>query len=177
MQLDEALERAVSELEDAQAMLRAAQGRVRELETIRDGLQFAVARYDKQPHRDREQMGPADETDQITVDGGAGPVSAPPGDPEVADTVPSDPRGADTVPSAPDILGQAPHAEPPSQSALTLAALKALGGEAATHQVRGRLVAAGYTYDQEQVRNALTYLTRRNRVRRVAPGMWALPTP
>lgn len=45
MDVDELIKRASADLEEAEAQLRAAEGRVAELRTIRDGLRFAVQRY------------------------------------------------------------------------------------------------------------------------------------
>ena len=45
MNVDEMMRRASKDLEEAEAQLAAAEGRVAELKTIRDGLRFAVQRY------------------------------------------------------------------------------------------------------------------------------------
>jgi hypothetical protein len=49
MEVDELIRRATADLEEAEAQLRAAEGRVMELRTIRDGLRFAVQRYGNMP--------------------------------------------------------------------------------------------------------------------------------
>jgi hypothetical protein len=80
-------------------------------------------------------------------------------------------------PAVPDVSGPASYTKPPSQSELALTALRALGGQAATHEIREKIVASGYTYTHEQIRSALTYLMRTQRIRRPSPGMWTLPGP
>jgi hypothetical protein len=63
----------------------------------------------------------------------------------------------------------------PSQTDLAFAALHTLARPSLTQEVRERIMAAGYGLSQDQVRNALTWLLRSERVARVAPGTWAIP--
>jgi hypothetical protein len=153
MDLEEALQRASVELEEAEAQLRATEARVKELQTIRDGLRFALARYGKRLVHDSDQIvGREQEM-----------VAGKPGQ----DAEMESPR-VQGVPLASQVEGS-------SQADRTFGALRELGGKAATHEVRGKLVAAGYSYSQEQVRSALTYLMRMDRIKRIAPGMWEIP--
>ena len=62
-----------------------------------------------------------------------------------------------------------------SQTDLCEKELRELGRPATTREMHERLIAAGYTFDFEQVRSALGYLKRKNRVERVGPATWQSP--
>jgi hypothetical protein len=152
MDMRAGLARVTAELTIAEADLRSVQERVDRLRTIREGLLLAVETYEK-PLAD---TGGA--LDQLSVD--------------------VDPAQSAEKPTRQDLPGiPAPSTRrrAPSQTDLSLAALRVLGGPASTREIRDRIIAAGYKHKPEQIRSALTWLLTKERVERVAPGTWALP--
>jgi hypothetical protein len=118
------------DLEAAEAQLGAAQDRVQELRTIREGLRLAAQRYGQV------------QTPVQPVDSGA--------------------------PDADDALTSI------SQTDLCYDVLVVkIGRRAATQEIREKAnETPGRDLSHEQVRNALGYLLRKKRIKRIAPGLW-----
>lgn len=152
MDIKAALARAVAELEEAEAQAAAIQERVRELQAIRDGLQLAMDRYDPEV---------GDRTVSSEIDG----------------TTTASEAAAETRAPLPGIPRANSETGELSQSDLSFAVVTAVGRPVETTEVRNLLNDAGWTFTQEQVRSALTYLFRSERIIRVAQGTWALPKP
>lgn len=152
LDIDAALTRVAAELEEVSAQYEAVAAHLRELETMRDGLQLARERYGVSSH----DRGTASEQEQVRVilEGAA---------------TEEDAATAAALPVA-SVGGK-----PPSFTAISFAALEALGGRAATNEVRDRAQAGGHKINHEQTRNALIYLLRSERIRRVSPGVWEIP--
>jgi hypothetical protein len=62
-----------------------------------------------------------------------------------------------------------------SQTDLCEKELRELGRPATTREIHERLSAAGYKFNFEQVRSALGYLKRKDRVERAGPATWQFP--
>jgi len=117
------------DLEAAEAQLRAAQDRVQELRTIREGLRLAAQRYG-----------------QVQIP--AQPVDS----------------------GAPDADGALTSI---SQTDRCYNVLAKIGRRATTQEIREKAnETPGHDLGHEQVRNALGYLLRKKRIKRIAPGLW-----
>lgn len=134
VEVEEIIRRADADLEEAEAQLRAAMGRVNELRTIRDGLRYALQRYG-------------------TLRGTA-----------VSESV----AEAQAIGPGDQAIG---HLEG-SQTDQVFETLAAFGRPAKTQEVFEKLQAAGAGYTFEQVRNALGYLVRKKKIKRVGRALW-----
>jgi hypothetical protein len=152
MDIKAVLARAAAELEEAEVQAAAIQARVQDLRAMRDGLQLAMDKYDPADG----SISATSQVGEIAVagDGEDGGVQLPLG-----------------IPTPDSVAGER------SQSDLAMDVVSALARPTETVEVRNLLKAAGWNYSQEQVRSALTYLLRTERIIRVAPGTWALPKP
>jgi hypothetical protein len=83
MDLDQMIKMAAAELEEAEAQFHAAQERVKQLETIRDGLSYAKERYGRQLVEPRPGPGVDGDGDG----GGDGRIGASRGSKSVGDLV------------------------------------------------------------------------------------------
>jgi hypothetical protein len=136
MDVDEMMRRASKDLEEAEAQLAAAEGRVAELKTIRDGLRFALQRYGQT--QAAEAVKPKAEEPTLRPARAGKPLDGTIGD-------------------------------------MVLAVLGDAGRPLATVEVREMINASGRRLNREQVRSALHYLVRKDRISRVGPGLWTLP--
>ncbi len=153
MDVRAALARATAELANAEADLRSAQERADRLRTIRAGLELAVETYE----RPSEDTGTGVDQMRVRAD-------------------PAQPAEKAVRYDLPGIPAPSPRRKQPSYTDLTRAALSDLAGPASTREISDRIVAAGYNkHKPEQIRNALTWLLTKERVKRVAPGTWVLP--
>jgi hypothetical protein len=164
--LEKMVAQATTDLEAAEAQLHAAQQRVEELRTIRDGLRLGMERYGS------AELGSADVHGTATygVTGASSTVTA--GSTRVTVTSARRRRPAKRRPAA-----RRPNPEV-SQTELCITALKDFAKPASTTEIRERLNEGGHQYDAEQIRSALAYLLRRERVVRLGsgvPGVWTLP--
>lgn len=152
--------RAVADLEKTEARLQEVQARVNELRAIRDGLKLALERYEKP----LEDQGAA--VEHLSVERAQADGTAPR-------------RSTSRTPAK---RKRRAKGKTVRQTDLALAALKELGEPASTHAVLNSVNATGatgptgqpFTYDQ--IRGALTWLLRQDKVERPAPATWALPT-
>jgi hypothetical protein len=149
MDIKAALARAKAELDDAEAQFKAAQERMRKLEAVRDGLELAVDMYEL------DEAGAEGQEDRDTTE------STESGSVQL--------RRLPGIPDPPAVDGK------PAQVDIAYAAVKERGEEIATTAVRVRAADAGYPLKYDQVRGALTWLEKQERIVRVAPGVWALP--
>jgi hypothetical protein len=142
--LQQLLDKVDVDLEDAHSLLRAAQGRVGELETEKAGLTLALKRYDS-------GLGAVDlRASAGTTVGDLGPAEARSGfHPELA----------------------AANAQE-SNADRTYKGLKALGRPASRLEVRDRVAAGDPEFDSEKTRNALNYLVKKGLVKRQPSGLW-----
>ncbi len=139
VELQDLIDRATADLTEAEAALAAAEGRVAELQTIRDGLKYALQRY-----------GQAEvaEAGKPKADRGEAPAAA-------------------VVSTEKPLTG--------SYGDMALAVLREAGRPLSTAEVREAINARGQNLNREQVRGAVHYLVRRDRISRVGPGLWILP--
>jgi hypothetical protein len=152
MDLDDMLSRADNELAAAEAELEAAQQRVAELRTIQQGVRLALQRYGR----------------------GSTVVHVP----AAEQTTPGDDATAKATSRTPQGIRQAgshPKSEV-NQSDLCIETLQEFARPASSAEVRERLRQRGHEYDPEQIRATFAYLLRKERVVRVSPGVWALPS-
>jgi hypothetical protein len=150
---EEMFTRATAELDVAETKLQAAQQRVEELRTIRDGMRLAMERY-----------GPA-KPSPPGQDEPEGTKGASTGTKVTAGTKRRTVRRRQTGRPAPEV----------SQTDLCIVTLTEFGRPTSTTEIRDRLLENGHSYNPEQIRSALAYLLRQNRVERVTNGVWALP--
>lgn len=143
--LQQLLDKVDVDLEDAHSLLRAAQGRVEELETEKAGLKLAFKRHNSSRGAVNLQA-----SARTTV---GGPRSEEPQ------------SGRHPEPAAVD--AQETHADQ------TYKGLKALGRPASRLEVRDTVAAAGDPeFSPEQARNALNYLKKKGLVKRQPSGLW-----
>jgi len=152
------MRRVEADLETAQASLRAAQGRVNELLTVREGLRLAVERY----------------SDELTASGPTSLTESPASEEqERTETLTLVPAvtGVGTPGAAPSInpstSNGAGSALPFRQADACMILLEQAGRPLTTREVFERMQKAGRPENHEQVRSALTYLKRVRRIRRV----------
>jgi hypothetical protein len=152
------IKRVEMDLETAQAGLRAAQGRVDELLTVREGLRLAAERYPdavaantSEPEPDEMATGDQ-EPDGTSVSALAGSA--------VSDSFATgslDGRGINGT-------GSMLHLR---QADACMVVLRTAGRPLTTREVFNRMQQAGRPEEHEQVRSSLTYLKRVKRIRRV----------
>lgn len=144
------LVRVSADLETARAELHVAEEKVARLEAMHDGLQLAMAEYEASSDAQDATSGEPDKLGETAEDV---QKVAGQGLPGLTDR---------------HVRNEVSHAD------LSLAALRAIGRPASTNEIRDRMVNAGYLRSREQVRGALSWLLKTGRVKRVAPGTWAL---
>ena len=150
MDLDDMLRRADAELAAAETELQAAQQRVTELRTIQQGVRLALQRYGR-----GSTVVPAAER-------------ATPGEDAAA-------MATSKTPQSIREAGSHRRSEV-NQSDLCIETLEEFARPASSADVRERLRQRGHEYDPEQIRATFAYLLRKERVVRVSPGVWALPS-
>lgn len=156
MDLSQIRRTAAANLESAEAELEALQQRVEELRIVVQGLDLAEKLYS-----DPGVVPP-------TSDGNKRP------DLQIRDrsSAQATSYAIEVKPAAE--LGIQVKTEIP-QSDLCLAALKDFDQPVSSAQIRERLNHQGYEFNAEQIRGAMAYLLRKDRVVRTSPGMWAVP--
>jgi hypothetical protein len=191
--LEEMLAKATAELEVAEADYLAAQQRLNDLRTMQDGLRLAQERYgatpDEAPNREQapaeaaNAAGPAIEPAPAMTGDAASSVPSVPKPAPAADA--QLPGGAGDEGSRSRTSGRTGRGSkrrpakrrPPQVSQTELAAKilrEAPDRTGSNAHIRGRMAELGHSFDAEQVRAALAYLKRRERVVSVAPGVWQL---
>jgi hypothetical protein len=153
MDPEEMLSRATAELESAETELRAAQQRVEELRTIKQGIQLAMQRYGHAVTLPTPSLG----NDASVPGSGGGGVLY---DSSTAS------RLHETTNHAKSVV---------TQSDLLVETLKESGRPTTSMEIRQRLRQRGHELTAEQTRGGLAYLLRKERVVRTAMGVWALP--
>lgn len=164
MDLKAAHARALAELEQAEAQYRAAQERVRKLEAARDGLEVAIEMYDSGEASDHLSV--STEPDEPSADSAGAHGCLFDQDRDRKASL----RRLPGIPDPPAVDGK------PTQVEIAFAAVDESGKAITTNGVRDRLSAAGYVLKYDQVRGALSWLEKQDRILRVGPGVWALPT-
>jgi hypothetical protein len=140
------MERVEDDLAKAEAELAAAQGRVTELRSVRDGFKLAIERY--------------------------AATSLPAAKPEPRRIRPED---AEALRAIRNEAAHAENSRISAlrQMDAALWALQTIGRPASTREIYEFLAQAGRNDDYEQVRSATTYLRRRELIRRVTDNLWA----
>jgi hypothetical protein len=176
MDLEEMLARATAELEAAEAEYRAAQQRLDDLRTMREGMRLAMERYGPATPENANSGAAAGQPVNGTAQG-----SEPTAGANVKQTAHGQAHGVLAAPKRTAASTRRPkrrtaRRQKPAanQTDICIAALAEFGRAASNAEIRERLSEQGHNFDAEQVRSAFSYLMRRERVVRVQPGVWAL---
>jgi hypothetical protein len=152
--------RALADMEEATAQLEKARERLSELRSMADALERAMELYDRpvlvvEGRTEAEALGAIG----ISAVTGTANESLRPGDILISDD------------------------ETPSITNLSLSVLRHLARPASTQEVRETIARVGgrdnlgKDFTQEQVRSALAWLMKSERVVRVSPGTWMIRKP